>query len=239
MTEEESAETPGGQTFRRQRSCNSCCGSFCHARLQQGRLPGKRLTKAAVALQRQLAFYTPATDPPPKLAIVVSFMHLSILVRGCFTRQPRASGTSSTLHTVLHCAVTPNWVMQVGANALQKALERLQKQAGNPAVVVGMEGGDDAALTQLPPPGKLLVHTVDFLRSFTEDPWLFGAITANHALGVSTSEHCRKYTSFPATTAAVTTGMPHALAGIMQAPWLACRSSCTGDRVFQGLGFRV
>ena len=76
-------------------------------------------------------------------------------------------------------------LMQVGASTLQKALKRLGEQAGNPAVEVGMEGGDDAALTQPPPPGKLLVHTVDFLRSFTEDPWLFGAITANHALGVS------------------------------------------------------
>ena len=75
------------------------------------------------------------------------------------------------------------WI-QVGASTLQKALKRLTPQPGNTSVLVGMEGGDDAALTEPPPPGKLLLHTVDFLRSFTEDPWLFGAITANHALGV-------------------------------------------------------
>ena len=67
---------------------------------------------------------------------------------------------------------------------LSRALARLPQQAPNSAVAVGLEGQDDAALTRPPPPGCLLVHTLDFLRSFTDDAWLFGSITANHALGV-------------------------------------------------------
>ena len=107
-------------------------------------------------------------------------------VRAAGALQQRAGMQPQVRHQADHHCSSMH-LMQVGASTLQKALKRLGEQAGNPAVVVGMEGGDDAALTQPPPPGKLLVHTVDFLRSFTEDPWLFGAITANHALGVSSA----------------------------------------------------
>lgn len=48
--------------------------------------------------------------------------------------------------------------------------------------LVGLAEAEDAAVFA-PPEGRLLVQTVDHFRSFIDDPWLFGRITAIHALG--------------------------------------------------------
>ena len=48
-------------------------------------------------------------------------------------------------------------------------------------VSIGLDTPDDAAVT-IPPPGQVVVQSVDQFRSFIEDPYVFGHISANHCL---------------------------------------------------------
>ena len=49
-------------------------------------------------------------------------------------------------------------------------------------VVLGLRGADDVAAISIPC-GKVAVQSIDFFRAVCDDPYLFGRITANHALG--------------------------------------------------------
>ncbi len=70
---------------------------------------------------------------------------------------------------------------KVGATILTRALGAVEP-AERDDVVVGLDAPDDAAVVDTG--GKRLsVHTVDYFRAIVDDPYTFGRIAANHALG--------------------------------------------------------
>ena len=69
---------------------------------------------------------------------------------------------------------------------MQRALRRVKKYAFSRSEVISGPG-DDAALVEPPCTlasgiEQLLVHSIDYFKSFISDPYLFGQIAANHAL---------------------------------------------------------
>lgn len=74
---------------------------------------------------------------------------------------------------------------KVGAQLLSRALASVRGRIhSRPEVVAGIAGktGDDSALVKAPSGGELLVHTIDYFRSFLSDPYIFGKVAAIHAL---------------------------------------------------------
>ena len=69
---------------------------------------------------------------------------------------------------------------KISADTLAEALAGLAEPPRHD-IPVGLAAPDDAAVT-IPPPGMALVQSVDHFRAFIDDPFVFGAIAAAHAL---------------------------------------------------------
>ena len=70
---------------------------------------------------------------------------------------------------------------KVGSQVLETVLQRVTERYGID-LADGFEQAEDAALIEVPQ-GLQLIQSIDQFRSFIDDPYLFGRIAANHALG--------------------------------------------------------
>jgi selenide,water dikinase len=71
---------------------------------------------------------------------------------------------------------------KVGAGVLSRVLARLDAPT-RPEVTIGIgAAADDAAAITLPP-GASVIASLDYFRSFLDDPFTLGAVAATHALG--------------------------------------------------------
>jgi len=70
---------------------------------------------------------------------------------------------------------------KVGSEILEQVLAEINQRYSTTRDP-GLAHADDAALIRVPS-GKDLIQSIDHFRSFVDDPYLFGRIAANHALG--------------------------------------------------------
>jgi selenide,water dikinase len=73
---------------------------------------------------------------------------------------------------------------KIGSTVLSQALRRVQQDFPHLApqdLLIGLESPDDAAVMAVPP-GRVMVHTVDFFPALVDDPFVFAQIALKHGL---------------------------------------------------------
>jgi selenide,water dikinase len=70
---------------------------------------------------------------------------------------------------------------KIAPSVLSEMLAKLPRQFADPALIVGLESGDDAAVYQISDQ-QAVVATTDFFMPIVDDPFEFGRIAANNAL---------------------------------------------------------
>ena len=70
---------------------------------------------------------------------------------------------------------------KLGASPLAAALAALPKAPADDSVVLGLDERDDVGATRLDGE-RTLLHNVDVIRAFADDPWLTGRVAASNAL---------------------------------------------------------
>ena len=93
----------------------------------------------------------------------------------------QAMADKKTLHDISAIAMRCGGCgAKVGSTVLSRVINRLQPISRDD-IVIGLADPDDASVSEVPA-GKLVVQSVDYFRSFIDDPYIFGQIAANHAL---------------------------------------------------------
>ncbi len=87
---------------------------------------------------------------------------------------------------------------KVGSAVLEAALSALTSITAEDQVL-GLDARDDAAVLR-PPPGQLVVQSVDHFRAFLDDPYVFGQIAAAHALSDLHAMGARPWTALAIAT---------------------------------------
>ncbi len=109
------------------------------------------------------------------------FSNLPEMVEESAPEFNKAMADKKTLHEISAIAMRCGGCgAKVGSTVLSRVVNRLQPISRDD-VVIGLADPDDAAVTEVPT-GKLVVQSVDYFRSFIDDPYIFGQIAANHAL---------------------------------------------------------
>ena len=93
----------------------------------------------------------------------------------------RAMASEQTLHEISAITMRCGGCgAKVGSTVLSRVINRLQATTRDD-IIIGLNAPDDAAVSEVPA-GKLIVQSVDYFRSFIDDPFIFGQVAANHAL---------------------------------------------------------